>query len=40
MSDTNRRKELAVLGGLLVMALVLRIWLMDQRWISPDEGAH
>ncbi len=23
-----------------MVSLVLRIWILDKRWINPDEGAH
>lgn len=37
---TDRRKEIAILCGILIVALVVRIWLIQNRWVGPDEGAH
>lgn len=38
MSD--RKKQLAVLSVLLLVAFAVRAWLVPHRWINPDEGAH
>ena len=38
MSD--RKKEIVVLAGLVLVGLALRAWLIPHRWINPDEGAH
>lgn len=37
---SSRRKELLILIVLLAVGLILRIQLMETRWINPDEGAH
>jgi len=34
------RKEYLILLAVCILSLLLRIWLLDNRWINPDEGAH
>ena len=29
-----------ILAGFLLLSLMLRMWMLDKRWINPDEGAH
>jgi len=29
-----------VLAAFFLLSLVLRLWMLDKRWINPDEGAH
>jgi 4-amino-4-deoxy-L-arabinose transferase-like glycosyltransferase len=34
------RKGSLILLTVFVLSLAVRIWLLDKRWINPDEGAH
>ena len=34
------RKEYLILLSVFILSLLIRIWLLDKRWINPDEGAH
>lgn len=34
------QSEHLILLSVLVLSLIIRIWLLDKRWIDPDEGAH
>ncbi len=36
----DRRREQLVLALVLLVAFVARWWLLGQRWVNPDEGAH
>ena len=29
-----------ILAAFFLLSLMLRLWLLDKRWINPDEGAH
>ncbi|MEW6570103.1 MAG: glycosyltransferase family 39 protein, partial [Nitrospirota bacterium] len=40
MSLTVGKKYLILLGVIFLISLSLRLWLLDKRWINPDEGAH
>lgn len=33
-------KRYLILLSVCALSLLLRIWLLDKRWIAPDEGAH
>lgn len=37
---TRASRAWLTLGLLLVAALALHVWMLDARWINPDEGAH
>jgi len=37
--NVNKR-YLILLAGVFLISLLLRLWLLDKRWINPDEGAH
>ena len=32
--------QIIVFGSIFLLSLALRLWLLDKRWINPDEGAH
>lgn len=34
------RREIAILCGIVIAALLIRAWLIPGRWVNPDEGAH
>ena len=34
------KRHLVILFLLLVITLAVRLWVLDKRWINPDEGAH
>ena len=38
--STEARKGYLILLAVFVLSLSVRIWLLDKRWITPDEGAH
>jgi 4-amino-4-deoxy-L-arabinose transferase-like glycosyltransferase len=41
LSASHEEQRLYILlFGIFVLSLVLRLWLLDKRWINPDEGAH
>jgi len=43
MSDGTKFLKLkyyTVLLIIIIVSLTIRIWLLDKRWINPDEGAH
>ena len=33
-------KKILILVSVFVLTLLMRVWLLDKRWINPDEGAH
>ena len=38
--SSEGRKGYLILLSVCVLSILLRIWLLDKRWINPDEGAH
>ena len=37
---SETKKNYIILLVICLVSLSLRIWLLDKRWINPDEGAH
>ena len=33
-------RDYVLLFTILFISLLIRLWLLDKRWINPDEGAH
>jgi len=38
--SSNDKKRYAILILVALISVALRLWLLDQRWVNPDEGAH
>lgn len=39
-STKPNRLPLLLLVAILIVGFLIRFWLLDKRWINPDEGAH
>jgi len=37
---TGSRQHIIMLTIVFLLSFFFRVWLLDQRWINPDEGAH
>ena len=38
--EWNIKKRYLFLVAILLISLTIRLWMVDKRWINPDEGAH